>query len=47
MASLIGVAVDQAVDFDRQFLLGAIEVEDVGADGVLASELQPLKLAPF
>ena len=39
--------VDGAIEFDGQPLGGAVEVEDVGADAVLAAEAPPGELAPL
>jgi len=37
---LLGVVVDTSIDFDRDFQLFAVEVEDEGANRVLPAELE-------
>lgn len=45
VAGLIGMLVAGAVHLDRQTDVFAVEVEDVGANGMLAAEAQTVKAA--
>lgn len=43
MRDLIGLLVAGPVDLDRELRLGAMEIEDVGGDGMLATELEAMQ----
>ncbi len=45
LVALLLVSVSWAIDFHRQFGGSAVEVEDVGAGGVLAAEVQAALVA--
>ena len=47
MGDLSGAVMDGAVDFNAEAFGGAVEVEDVRADAVLASELSSVELFVF
>ena len=47
VGDLVWVVVDGAVEFDAEAFGGAVEVEDVGADAVLASEFASVELFIF
>jgi len=45
VGDLIGFGVGVAIDFDAEFCLGAIEVDDEMIDGMLATNLETIELS--